>query len=354
MASINQIATLISTIGATNTVVVRGEPGIGKSSLLKMLKESFGDAYDYIYIDCPLFDLPDFGLPYVKDGVTYYALNDVWKFSSAKPKIIMLDEVSKAPPVLKPLFTRLMLERTAGNRPLPDGSIVFGTGNLETDGVGDTMQGHISNRITSIKMDKPSNDAWIMWGEAHGVDPMVLATVHQLTHCLASYTDLAEMENNKRGDFNNHIYHPQRNNKAYVSPRSLEKAGNIVEKRAILGDELTMLALIGTVGESFARDMDGYMGAADLLPAWESIEANPMKAKLLTDPHKEACAQMLLVFASVRRVTKENAEAYTKYFTRYDENVSSIWMRQFKHSLDKVMHVKEFKEALIANHWIFQ
>jgi hypothetical protein len=150
-----------------------------------------------------------------------------------------------------------------------------------------------------------------------------------------------------------YIYHPQHNNRAFVSPRSLEKAGNIVAQRKTLGDDLTMLALIGTVGESFARDMDGYMGAADMLPAWESIEQNPKTAALLTG-NKEACAQMLLLFSSIRRVTKETAQAYTEYFTRYDENISSIWMRQFKHKLDVVMHVPEFKKALIQNHWIFK
>ena len=350
MASINQVAQLIQTVGTTNSIFVEGEMGIGKSSLLSLMRETYDDAFDYVYADCPLMDLPDFALPYVENGTTRYAPSELWALASSKPKIIMLDEVSKAAPVLKPLFTRLLLERTIGGFPLPKGSIVFATGNLSTDGVGDTMQGHINNRIGRIRMDKPSAENWIFWAEANGVDPMVCATVHQLSHCLASYTDPDELNSKSP---NPYIYNPKRNNTAFVSPRSLAKAGSIVAKRKELGDELTMLALIGTVGEAFARDMDAYMGVADSLPSWESIEEQPMKAKLLDGP-KDSCAQLLLVFSSIRRINKTNAEAYTQYFTRYDENISSIWMRQFKHKLDLVMHVKQFKDALIKNHWIFQ
>jgi hypothetical protein len=251
---------------------------------------------------------------------------------------------------VKPLFTRLLLEHTVGGFALPDGSIVFATGNLTTDGVGDTMQGHINNRVGRIRMEKPSAEEWIFWAQANGVDPMVCATVHQLPHCLASYTDAGESGSKSQ---NPYIYNPKTNNTAFVSPRSLEKAGNIVAQRGLLGPELTMEALEGTVGKSFARDMDAYLGVADTLPTWESIEEKPKTTRILDKP-ADSSAVLLLIFASVNRITKANATAYTQYFTRYDENLSSIWMRQFKHKLDLVMHVPEFKDALIANHWIFQ
>ena len=60
MASLNQIAQLVSLAGSNVTIFAQGEPGVGKSSILKLLEEQHGAKYQYVYADCPLMDLPDF------------------------------------------------------------------------------------------------------------------------------------------------------------------------------------------------------------------------------------------------------------------------------------------------------
>jgi hypothetical protein len=331
---------LISLCGVDVTVFVEGEPGIGKSTLLKMLKTSLGDDYDYVYVDCPLIDLPDFAMPYVQEGVTHYAPSSLWKLKSTKPKVIMLDEVSKAPNVVKPMFTRLMLERCIGEFDLPAGSIVFATGNRASDGVGDTMQGHINNRVTKVNIGKPSVEAWVNWAIDNKVNESVIAAVHAMPNVLQSYLEDAN---------NPYIFNPKKNTGAYASPRSLTKAGKICDQRTTFGNELTVEALKGTIGVAFALQMMAYLYVADTLPTWADIEKAPGKTIIPKSP----AAQLLLLFGSIGQVNNKNAEAYTKYFFRFETELRMLWARQFKSRLEHVMGVAEFRKTLVEDHWVF-
>ena len=342
MASLSQSANLIALTGTTNTVFLQGEPGIGKSSILKMMEAQHGDKYQYIYADCPLMDLPDFAMPMVdqETKTTHFAPSSLWGFNDPRPKMIMLDEVSKAPNVVKPMFTRLMLERCIGEFKLPEGSMVFATGNNASDGVGDTMQGHINNRVTRIPVAKPSSEAFIDWGISNGVDEVILTIVHKMPHLMNSYIDDPE---------NLYIFNPKRNTGAFASPRSLTKAGYIVAQRALLGSELTQEALAGTVGLSLAGDIVAFALIGDSLPEWDAIKKNPAKAHI----PEGAPAQIMLALGSIRLVDKSNAEAFVTYFSRFPLEVKMLWARQFKTRLENVMGVAAFRTLLVENHWVF-
>lgn len=354
MASLKQCVSLISTSGKNVTYFLQGEPGCGKSSILGMLAMVGGDQwrypgdyspddkYQYVYADCPLMDLPDFAMPVVEGRTTHFAPSALWGFADPRPKIIMLDEVSKAPNVVKPMFTRLMLERCIGEFRLPEGSMVFATGNNQSDGVGDTMQGHINNRVSRISVAKPTTEDWIEWAVDAGVNEIVLAAVHQFPHVLNSYID------DPKGD-NPYIFNPKKNTGAFASPRSLAKAGHVCDNRALYGRDLTQEALAGTVGVSFAGDMMAYMDVSDTVPSWEEIKTHPGKTKVPDSP----AAQLVLVFGSIGQVSKETAEAFVEYFFRFPLEVRMLWARQFKNRLEHVMGVDEFRQVLIKDHWVF-
>ena len=118
--SINELRTLIPAIGKELTVVVQSEPGCGKTSLLKMMEEDLGDAYDYIYVDCPVKDMSDIAMtiPNHDTKTLESYVGSLFKMDSPKPKVILLDEFMKSPKLLQVIFTRLMLERTVGDTPL--------------------------------------------------------------------------------------------------------------------------------------------------------------------------------------------------------------------------------------------
>ena len=307
--TLSQAATLIRNIGSTNTLLLRGQPGIGKSSILNDLKRELPD-YQVCYIDVANLDLGDLGMPVIdKDTMTTsYAPNVRFGVGRGqnRPVVLMLDELGKASrPVLNMLLP-VILEHRIGDVPLPTGSIVFGTTNLDTDGVGDNIPAHAFNRMTVVNVANPTPDEWLDWASNNGIAPEVMAFAKQYPQVFDCYVDLDKKEKNP------YIFNPLTGNtRAFCSPRSLAKASNIIAQRDTLG-AATLPALVGTVGEAAARDMEALVNLADQLPSFDSILKDPMKAKL----PKGAGAMFIMSFMLAGRVNEDNIEQVMAYADR--------------------------------------
>jgi hypothetical protein len=364
--SLNEFANLIKTVGEHTTVIGQGEPGIGKSAMLKTIAKQLPE-YETAYIDCTLLDLGDFALPYThktgvkaSDGdelkVTKFAPNARFKFQSDKPVIIMLDEIGKAMKAVKNVLLTLMLEKRIGDQYLPEGSIVFGTTNLSTDNVGDLFEAHARNRVCFVTVRKPhagfgadgsvDEDSWGSWALDNDIAPEIIAWVKENPQVLESYTDPAQRENP-------YIFNPTRaGQSAFVTPRSLEKASHIAKRRALLGDDVTIAALSGTIGESAARDMQAFFTVVDKLPTWESIVKRPEEA-IIPDG---AVAKCILVFGALSRIDKETLPKWMVYMNRLDKELQALFCRSAVKSSTKqamVVSNKDFVNWATANQWIF-
>ena len=313
--TLKQAATIIKSNPETR-FLLQGEPGIGKSSLLEDVADSLG--YDHAYIDVPNMDLGDIAMPVIDHDTktTRYYPNARFKVHENKPVVIMLDEFTKgADPVKNMLHP--MLEKAnprLGDIPLNKQNIVFLTGNLSSDGVGDTLKAHSRNRLVPLTISKPTAEEWLEWAIPHGVEAEVCAWVHQYPHALASYTDSAQ------GD-NPYIYNPRKAQTAFVSPRSLATASNIVRSRKQLDSDTVIAALTGAVGEAAARDMQAYIEFADQLPTWEATITDPKNTKLPSSPG--ACA--IVIFGAISRVTKENITPFMTYLQRFEAEWQAVF-----------------------------
>jgi hypothetical protein len=275
-----------------------------------MLEEDLGDAYDYIYVDCPVKDMSDIAMtiPNHNTKTLESYVGSLFKMNSNKPKVILLDEFMKSPKLLQVIFTRLMLERSVGDTPLPDGSIVFATSNNASDGVGDSMLAHAGNRVCIMRMAKPTVDEWLLWASDNKVNPLIRAWVNMFPRCLNSYTDGNQ-------DDNPYIFNPSKAMLSFVSPRSLAKASVIVDNRDAIGDNATMVALAGTVGASAAGDMSAFLALERELPKFEDILDDPSAIKL----PKDIAALLMLMFQAVDRLdTQDNLNKFMKFVGRID------------------------------------
>ena len=347
--SLHEFAHGVGTVGGDVTIIGQGEPGIGKSSMLKVLQQKYPD-YEIAYIDCTLLDLGDFALPYTVEAgeglkVTKFAPNARFKFHSDKPVIIMLDEIGKAMKAVKNVLLTLMLEHRIGDNYAPKGSIVFGTTNLLTDGVGDMLEAHARNRVALVTVRKPDADEWIEWALKNDIAPEVVAWVKQFPHALMSYTDPSQKDNP-------YIFNPTRAGMgAVVTPRSLEKASHIAKKRADLGDALTISLLTGTIGESASRDMQAFFTVVDKLPTWESVISNPSGAKLPDD----TVAKCILVFSAIARVEKDTLSKWLTYSKRMDMEWQALFATSVMKSNKQSFCVmnSDFKDWALKNQWLF-
>ena len=315
MLSLQQAEELIASVGKEVTVHLRGQPGIGKSSMLKTLSERFPDHIP-VYIDCADLDLGDLAMPAMnhENKTTAFYPNERFQLHHGKPVIVMLDEITKASEPVKNMLLPVMLERRLGSVEFHPDSIVYSTGNLTTDGVGDNMKAHAKNRLTAVAVRNPNDDEWINWGVDNGVAPEILAWVKQFPHCLAMYTDDSQKENL-------YIFNPRKQQEAFVSPRSLFKASAIVKNRQTLGEDTTLAALAGTIGEAAARDMSAYFSLADGLPTKESIYKEPEKANVPKDP----AARVILVMRELMSITEEHLDAWLTYMQRLPMELQALF-----------------------------
>ena len=349
-ASIEELRTFIPEVGHKLTPIIQSEAGCGKTSILKMLKEDLGeDEYDYIYVDCPVKDYSDIcmTIPNHDTKALESYVGALFKLDSPKRKVILLDEFMKAPQMLKIIFTRLMLEREVGDIALPEGSIVFGTSNNQSDGLGDSMLAHAGNRVCIVQMRKPNAEEWLYWANANNVHPYVQTFVHEYQDCLASYLDGNQKDNP-------YIFNPKNTELSFVSPRSLEKCSIIVEKRDILGENMTMCALAGTIGKSAAAQFSAMLQLGDRLPKFEDVLKNPDNIKI----PDEVSAQLILMFQSTNKIkTQMDCSKFMTFVQRIPqlETQAVFFSMVLKNEKTKMIACKNktITDWATANHFIY-
>lgn len=310
--NLKQAANLIRNCGTTNTFILRGRPGVGKSSILHMLSKELPD-YLPCYIDVANLDLGDLGMPVInKDTMeTHYAPNARFGIGANqhRPVLLMLDELGKASrPVLNMLLP-VILEKRFADRGLTTGSIIFATTNLDTDGVGDNIPAHAYNRMSELVVAGPTVDEWLEWAADNDIAPEIMAFAKQTSEVFQCYTDMSKNEKNP------YIFNPLNGNvRTFCSPRSLAKASNIIRMRDELGDAL-LPALAGTIGEPAARQMEALVNLSDQLPLFENIVKDPAKTKI--PDNDSVSALFILAFMLSSRVTAETIDAVMEYTNRW-------------------------------------
>lgn len=289
---------------------IQGEPGIGKSYLIKELARRLG--LPAAYIDMPNLDLGDVAMPVIdhEHKVTRYYPNARFQLHEGKPVIIMLDEWTKAMTPVKNM-THPMFEvdnPRLGDLPIPEGSYIFLTGNLESDGVGDSMLAHTKQRLTRIELMKPDAEYWIEnYAVPNNLNPIVIAWVDRHPHCLASYTDEGQ-------DGNELIFNPNVPQGAVCSPRTLEKVSILVDNRDKYDSDSLMAAMQGTVGAPAAESMASYIQHQSDMPKFKSIIDNPNTAHI---PEGEG-AIAVLCYGLLEKVDNTNLTQILTYLERID------------------------------------
>jgi hypothetical protein len=349
--SLAEAAALVQHVGQHVSFVFQGEMGIGKSAMLTTLADALPDHLP-VYAELPTFDVSDVsGVPFTeefRDGkkvikVTRFAPNAMLNIHRGQPVIFMADELGKAPRPVQNSMLRLLHERKIGEYSLPEGSIVFGTTNLVGEGLGDAVQSHAYNRCSFVTLRKPSSDEWILWATDNMVHPAIIAWVKKFPMCLASYMD---------GEGNPYIYYPGKPARAFVTPRSLEKASHILWKRDTLGHNAAMAGIAGCMGESGARDLLTFIETFDRIPSWESIVQTPDTAPV--PGPTDFAANFVLVFNALTLMDKASMTGWIRYCSRLPQEYQGVFAMNILASAKRQIAItnRAFVVWATQNHWM--
>ena len=320
--SINEVVRLIHTVGDSTTLLILSEPGIGKTSVLTSLAIRNGDKWRktgdnyptdkerYIYIDVPNTRDGDLfmRMPHIQRGVLSQLMTDSIDPNDTRPINIMFDELLKGPRSVRPLFTRALLERCLGDYSLPHGSRVFATSNNVQDGVGDSIEAHVANRVCIVPMRKANAEEWCVWGEANGVSPVTLACVAMNPRVMASYTDGADAANNE------YIFNPRTNPVTFASPRSIAKSDVVVRNWSMIGEDAAFTAIAGTCGLPYAALITTFRALQDQLVPPKQVLADPAGVNV-----PSGAALWLLMFNLIAAIeTQDDLSAAVQFMQRVD------------------------------------
>ena len=324
--SFAQVQNLIASVGHKRTIIVEGENGIGKTALFHAIKRmpKFANHIAVDPVDCTQLSDGSVWMPDLdrENGVSRELPNERFGVSrtnqlgvnGSKPILVMLDEIAKAPQFIKNVLAPIIYERRVGNYHAPEGSVIFCATNLSIEGLGDSIQAHLRNRLVFVKMRKPTGEEWLRWATDAGLNAMLLAFVNNEPRVLESFIDYEEggMYHGKTlSKENGMIFNPRSTQLAYASPRSLHAASDILDECLGVVDEQTLEnALVGTVGAVTASAMASFIRFGQDICDYTRVIANPDTAPLSDNP----TAQLIQVFQFVTRANdRTEAEAIVKY-----------------------------------------
>ena len=348
--NLEQSSQLIEAIGHMRTVLMQGDIGTGKSSTLGELSARL-PKHHAVYFDCTTKDLGDMMIPSLQsieaDGCVRMIPNEELGVHLEQPVILMIDEFGKANPSVKNAMLRLMLERKIGSYSLHPDSIVFATTNKGSEGVGDMLPPHARNRMTVIQVRKTDHMDWIEWGINNGIDATLLGWVKDNPQLMASFEDV------KDPDENPYIFHPKQQRAAFVTPRSLHAASDILKQREAFDDQTLTAALMGTIGDRGAMDLMSFVKLADQLPSLQSVKDDPKNAKV----PDSAAAICMVVYRTLAALEKDWLNAWMDYLPRLDTEAQALFangVRAPKYSKQAmVMQNKKFTEWAMKNSHLY-
>jgi len=351
----NQTAEAIAALGPVMTVLVEGEMGVGKTTLLYLLGKMF-PTYTLIYCDCTVLDMGDVMVPMFDKitrsdngevSVVRFAINEAMGMHIDGPCIVMLDELGKANPSVKAALTRFMNEGVLGNVRKHEDTIVFATTNLGAENVGDILQAHQLDRVIPVRLRKPDNLEWIEWGIDNDIDTSILAWAKdtpEMFHSFEQYDNPTE---------NEYINHPKAKRKAFVTPRSLAKASDILKQRDVLDDATVQALLCGAIGTFAANKLMAYVTLADQLPSIDSIKSDPNSAKVPTAPG----AIMMVVYRALLTIERDWVGNWMTYMNRLSQEAQAVFVNNVRKKdysrLGTVANTKAFGDWCMANGYVF-
>lgn len=332
-----QVANLIKSIGDKRTVIVEGEFGIGKTSILWEFKKdpAFNNYMINDPIDCTQMSDGSLFMPDIdrEKGVSRELPNERFGVhrgnqkgvDGARPVIMCFDEVGKAKQFVKDAIAAPLYERRIGQYHMVEGSIAFGCTNLSDEGLGDTMFAHLRNRVVVVRMRKPTQEEWMNdFAIPNRLSAEVIACTMQLPKCFDSYLDYHTGGKFSGRDIkkdNPWISNPHdASQEQVVTPRSLHAASDILLAGGT-DDDTLQCALDGVVGESFGAELMSYVRFGRDIPAFTRVVQDPAGCPLSKSPVGQI-VQVMQFITNVR--TREEVASVVEYAKRMNSEMQSL------------------------------
>lgn len=302
---------------ANKTVLMIGDPGVGKTSIVRAVAKEFGLPVGEL-LGSTLDPTDVGGLPVKHTDSKGRATVErvplkVIADACESPHVLFLDELSSAPAAVQAAFLRLILDRVAGDAKLHPETIVLAACNPpeQTPG-GFDLTAPLMGRMSVVRF-RPSESEVIEYfrtlGDAESDDPKTRALAEEasLFAAVASVADGLLQIDLPKVAVNGGI--------PWASPRACETMLRMRAAATALGmdpmDDAVFALMAGSIGERAATVYNGVIKMITELPSVDEIIANPETALLPAEKAKQIAALGLMT-----RIAHKNLWAAYIYAAR--------------------------------------
>lgn len=237
------------------TVMIWGPPGVGKSEVLqhtlaRKIEKNTGKKVHFTDVRLLLFnpvDLRGIPVPDKDHNFTKWLKPQIFNMdeSSDVINLLLLDEISAAPPAVQAAAFQLTLDRKIGEHKLPDNVIILAAGNRVVDkGVAYKMPTPLANRMTHFEIYADLDD-WKEWAIPNEIHPLVIGFLN--------------FQQNKL-----HKFDPSNDDLAFPTPRAWSFVSKYLKITGGIDKAYPMVA--GTVGQGTAIEFKAFANTYGKLP----------------------------------------------------------------------------------------
>lgn len=320
---------LTACIAAKQPAFVWGEPGVGKSQVIKQVSATLGLICQDVR--AVLLDPVDLrGLPHVNgNGRAHWAVPDF--LPQEGEGVLFLDELNRAPTLVQNACFQLILDRQLGEYRLPDGWTVVAAGNRESHGGGVTrMVSALANRFIHLNM-VPDLDEWCAWAVSGGINPPDVAAL--MSAFLRFKSDLL------------HEFEKNRNENSFPTPRSWEFVSKVIQQSQPQNIEHALVA--GAVGAGAAVQFAAFVRLFRQLPSIDAILLDPSGAKV---PNFGDVATLYAVSSALAaRADKNNFGRVITYLDRIPPEYAVFSVKDAVSRDEELQRTPDFTKWAIAH-----
>lgn len=294
--------TLKKSFTAKRPLFIWGPPGVGKTSVVGQVAEELGLEFrPEPMVQRDPVDVR--GLPSVQeqDGslVTAWTRPDLMPVDGKG--IVLLDDLSAAPPLVQVACYQLVCERRIGSHRLPDGWNVVASGNRMADrSMAQRMPLALANKFMHVDFDVDVGE-WVTWALDNDVATEVIAFVRFRPELL-------------------HKFDPKKDERAFSTPRSLHILSDMLKAG---GGSISYEEACGIVGEGTATEFMAFLKVFRELPDIDLVLMNPAGAEVPKDP----ATLYAVCGALAQKASTQNFGRMVEYANRLPPEFSVLLIR---------------------------